>query len=115
MNHTRFGPMISAYMDGELTAEERVELLAHVRECDECAALLAEYQRLRVDLRDLPRPAPPPTLTDTIRRRASSSAAASRLSWGGLACSLTGLLMAAFGALTGFLAAHVWRWRGQPH
>ncbi|MBI2954940.1 MAG: zf-HC2 domain-containing protein [Chloroflexi bacterium] len=41
---------VSAYMDDELTTEERALVEAHLRDCPSCAARLAEYQKLQVGL-----------------------------------------------------------------
>ncbi|HET9014493.1 MAG TPA: zf-HC2 domain-containing protein [Thermomicrobiaceae bacterium] len=52
-------PLISAYMDGELSREETRELHAHLAECPACSDLFDEYRDLREQLRDMP-PTPPP-------------------------------------------------------
>jgi len=39
----KFEDLISAYIDGEVTSEERAELMAHVENCPHCAELLAIY------------------------------------------------------------------------
>lgn len=38
---------LSAYMDGEVSAQEAEEIEAHLRDCPDCATLLAEYEKLR--------------------------------------------------------------------
>ena len=54
-------PLISAYMDGELTPEETRALHAHLAECAACSDLFDEYRDLRDQLRHLPPTPPPPT------------------------------------------------------
>lgn len=39
----KFEDLISAYIDGEVTSEERDELMAHIENCPHCAELLAIY------------------------------------------------------------------------
>ena len=46
--------LISAYLDGELTAAERGELAGHVSTCGRCAAELRDLQRVRAAVRALP-------------------------------------------------------------
>ena len=41
-----FAPLLSAFVDGELTEEERAEVLAHVSECEKCRRLLGELTAL---------------------------------------------------------------------
>ena len=41
-----FAPLLSAFVDGELTEEERAELRAHVMECEACQKLLGELTAL---------------------------------------------------------------------
>lgn len=54
---------ISVYLDGELAAEERAELEAHLPTCDECQRELVALRQIRGLLRALPRPAPPRAFT----------------------------------------------------
>jgi len=42
-----FAPLLSAFVDGELTEEERAEVLAHVSECEKCRRLLGELTALQ--------------------------------------------------------------------
>jgi anti-sigma factor (TIGR02949 family) len=49
---------LSAYLDGELTAEERREVAAHLEGCEECRRELALLQRLDAALGSLDAPAP---------------------------------------------------------
>lgn len=66
--------LLSAYLDGELTAEERQRLFAHLAICEECQQQLHEYQRLRVRLRAAPpAPLPPSHLKQDVWSRLSES------------------------------------------
>lgn len=46
--------LISAYLDGELTAVETRQLLSHLASCGRCAAELEDTQRIRAAVRSLP-------------------------------------------------------------
>ncbi|MGN6812314.1 MAG: zf-HC2 domain-containing protein [Thermomicrobiales bacterium] len=71
-------PLISAYMDSDLTPAELRAMQAHVATCPDCAALLDGYRQTRSLLRALPQPLPPARLrpavfaaaTPAYRRRA---------------------------------------------
>ncbi len=72
-------PLLSAYMDNEVSPDELRAIGAHVATCAECAAVLAGYREMRVLVRALPQPLPPDSLqgavfaraTPTYRRRAA--------------------------------------------
>jgi anti-sigma factor RsiW len=49
---------LSAYLDGELAAAERQAVEAHLRGCDECARLLADFAAVDALCRELPLEAP---------------------------------------------------------
>lgn len=59
-------PLISAYMDGELTPTEEAQLQQHLAQCSHCRNLLEEYRQLRDGLRYLPPAEPPPQLRQQI-------------------------------------------------
>ena len=46
--------LISAYLDGELTASEAGQLLSHLASCGRCAAEMEDTQRVRAAVRSLP-------------------------------------------------------------
>ncbi len=46
--------LISAYLDGELTAPETRRLLAHLSSCGRCIAEMEDTQRIRAAVRSLP-------------------------------------------------------------
>lgn len=48
-----FAPLLSAFVDGELTEEERAEVLAHVSECEKCRRLLGELTALHAAFGEL--------------------------------------------------------------
>src|ERR671932_341549 len=64
-------PLISAYMDNEVTPQELRVMQGHVAECAECAALLASYRSLRSTIRALPQPMPPAALRQAVFARAT--------------------------------------------
>ena len=71
-----FAPLLSAFVDGELTEEERAEVLAHVSECEKCRRLLGELTALHAALGDAAqypnlRLMPPPDYPDFVRLMAS--------------------------------------------
>lgn len=66
MSLERYGSLISALIDGELSTTQRTEVLAHLRECAECAALFNQYRQIRASFRDLDPLEPPPALAESI-------------------------------------------------
>lgn len=46
--------LISVYLDGELTADERRDLMSHLGECGRCSRELNEIQAIRAAVRALP-------------------------------------------------------------
>lgn len=74
------GDLLSALLDGELSASEEVGVAAHVAGCDRCADELAAVAGARDAVRALPDVAPPPGfLDDCIERgRADDRTAAER-------------------------------------
>jgi len=56
------GETLSAYLDGDLPAEQYAEVHAHLDCCAACGAVLAELGALTGAARRLDRPEPPPTL-----------------------------------------------------
>ncbi|HEY8596849.1 MAG TPA: Ig-like domain-containing protein [Thermomicrobiales bacterium] len=64
-------PLLSDYMDNELTPTELRAVQAHVAGCQECAAILAEYRQLRTLVRAMPQPVPPVTLRQSVFAKAT--------------------------------------------
>ena len=64
-------PLLSDYMDNELTPAELRAVQAHVAGCQDCAAVLAEYRQLRTLVRAMPQPVPPTTLRNSVFAKAT--------------------------------------------
>ena len=64
-----FAPLLSAFVDGELTEEERAEVLAHVSECEKCRRLLGELTALHAALGELEDEDVPAGFTRKRRRK----------------------------------------------
>jgi hypothetical protein len=97
-------PLLSAYMDNELTPEELRVVQAHVATCAECAAILQEYRQVRSSMRSLAQPVPPAALraavfakaTPAYRRRAALLTFGQRgLSYAALTAAMIAILFTA--------------------
>ncbi|MFN8537667.1 MAG: zf-HC2 domain-containing protein [Thermomicrobiales bacterium] len=64
-------PLLSAYMDNELTPDELRVVQAHVATCPDCAAVLREYRQVRSSMRALSQPVPPAELRAAVFARAT--------------------------------------------
>ncbi len=53
------GELLSAFLDGELVAGERRQVMSHLAECAECRAELADLDAARSAVRSLPMLDPP--------------------------------------------------------
>ncbi len=60
--------LLSAYLDGELGADERLRVEAHLAGCGRCQELLSDLRRVKGLLAELPLEAPPRPLTVGYRR-----------------------------------------------
>lgn len=69
MSCTRYRPLISRYVDDEVTPRQRRDLLAHVGACHECAAWLARARQTDVLLKGVPETRP----SDRVRNAVLSS------------------------------------------
>lgn len=98
MTCERVKPLISAYIDGEVTAAERERVLTHIRICPTCAALLADYRQVRLQVRSLGPVEPPPALAGSLWQRLAA-APPRRSRWRGVARALGGGAVAAAAAL----------------
>ena len=58
-NHNRIQNQLSAYLDDELSLEQRVSIEAHLSECHECAEILVDFQQNRQSIGALTHEAPP--------------------------------------------------------
>src|SRR5579862_7404642 len=66
---------ISAYLDNRMSVVERQAVRSHLNGCRSCALESREQQRLRRDMRSLPRRTPPADLTLRLRVIASKARA----------------------------------------
>lgn len=62
----RYHELISNYLDGEISAEDRTELLGHLSTCEDCRQTLQAYRAIASKLRSLPPAQPPDDLTASI-------------------------------------------------
>ena len=58
-NHNRIQNQLSAYLDDELSPEQRMSIEAHLSECHECTEILADFQQNRQSIGALTHEAPP--------------------------------------------------------
>jgi anti-sigma factor RsiW len=68
--HLRYVERLSAYIDGELTASEAIEVAAHLAQCDACSA---EYTRLLNLVDAMHQQLPPLRAPDALRARIEAS------------------------------------------
>jgi anti-sigma factor RsiW len=78
VNHARARSLLSAYLERDLPAIERSEVDAHLSDCAECAAELAELGETVALLRGLPTPEPPPYLVTRVMARIAEGEAEPR-------------------------------------
>ncbi|MCH2187491.1 anti-sigma factor, partial [Myxococcota bacterium] len=69
MNHSDVRNHMADYLEGDLPLGPRALFDAHLDECEECAAEIAQMRRTIGALRGLPDPAPPPMLVHDVMRR----------------------------------------------
>ncbi|HEY0071765.1 MAG TPA: zf-HC2 domain-containing protein [Chloroflexia bacterium] len=79
MNCGEIRPLISAYLDGEVTPEERKTVERHLATCEECRQVLAEYRAIGSDLRAMPVPIPPAGLRRDVWRAIEARQGGARL------------------------------------
>jgi anti-sigma factor (TIGR02949 family) len=60
--------LLSAYLDGELAADKRRRVAAHIEGCAACGEALADYGRIGRTLRQMGRVAAPPSLAARVRQ-----------------------------------------------
>lgn len=108
---------LSAYLDGELGAEERAALERHLPGCARCQAELADLRGVRALLRALPTPVAPrsfvlpddgavprpiaPAAARRSARRATTGAVARAMEWVGSVAAVAGLVLLLGAALGG--------------
>lgn len=75
MNCERARELLGAYIDGELTPDDRAAVARHVADCQDCSAAHADFARLGRALRAEGRQPMPPGLPDKVRRTLDAAAA----------------------------------------
>lgn len=68
MNCEQVTPLLSALHDGELDAEERNAVLAHLSSCGSCSAYLDSIRSMSELATQLPAATPPPDLVEKVER-----------------------------------------------
>ncbi len=71
MNCERLLTELDSYLDGDLSAEQRGQLEAHLAECEACRALVAEAQTVQEALREIPVPPMRPGFAGQAIKRAT--------------------------------------------
>lgn len=66
---------LSAYLDGEVSAETRAAVEEHLRSCAACRAVLEDLKSIRNVLSDLPKVSAPATLAASLHREIAASPA----------------------------------------
>ena len=74
MTHARQQRQLSAYLDGELTAQETEEVRAHLADCATCRAELAQLRSVKTLLGRLPERSAPQDLWASLRTRVDQPA-----------------------------------------
>ena len=94
-----YAPALSAFVDGELTEQEKNEVLAHVETCEGCRTYLAELMTMRAAFGDLEEYDAPAGFAESVMARLHEEAApkkrTQRKKWMGLAACAAVVLMAA--------------------
>ena len=94
-----YAPALSAFVDGELTEQEKNELLAHVEACEGCRTYLAELMTMRAAFGGLEEYDAPAGFAESVMARLHEEAApkkrTQRKKWMGLAACAAVVLMAA--------------------
>lgn len=74
MSCDAYRELLSAWIDGELAAEERSRAEAHVASCAACRQALEELREMSAAIRGLPRERAPESVLESFRRKASCDA-----------------------------------------
>lgn len=69
MPQGHYGPELSAFLDGELTAEEQLMIISHLQTCTECLLSLQDLDAARTAIRALPGLEPPEPLLPRVPAR----------------------------------------------
>jgi Domain of unknown function (DUF4349)/Putative zinc-finger len=81
---------VMAYLDGELSANRAADVVAHLRECRECAALAEQMHEVSVQLSNWSIEAAPASLTKNLEAARADHALVKETKRGGLAGWLSG-------------------------
>lgn len=73
---------LSAYLDGELTSPQRIEVETHLASCARCQQELSEMKRLLTDVVTLPKLQPPPRFLADVRRKIARGDEPEAPTWG---------------------------------
>ena len=94
-----YAPALSAFADGELTEQEKNEVLAHAETCEGCRTYLAELMTMRAAFGGLEEYDAPAGFAESVMARLHEEAApkkrTQRKKWMGLAACAAVVLMAA--------------------
>lgn len=93
MPAAHYGPELSAFLDGELTAEEQATIVRHLQTCTDCLLELQDLDAARTAIRSLPGLEPPTPLLPRLPVRSQRS------SLKRLAIAAAGFIGAAFIAI----------------
>lgn len=69
MPAAHYGPELSAFLDGELTADEQVTIVAHLQTCTDCLLELQDLDAARTAVRSMPGVEPPVPLLPRVPAR----------------------------------------------
>jgi hypothetical protein len=78
MDCSEIRPLISYYLDGEASPDERERVERHLATCEDCRRVLSEYRIIGADIRDLAVPVPPVGLRRDVWRAIEAQTAGSR-------------------------------------
>jgi hypothetical protein len=87
MDCSEIRPLISYYLDGEASPDEREQVERHLATCEDCRRVLAEYRIIGADIRDLAVPIPPVGLRRDVWRAIEAQQTGSRAASSGAAAS----------------------------
>ena len=87
---------LSAYLDGEITAQQRAEVDGHLHDCEKCREVLTELRSIIAVISGLPRVHAPLSLEANVRRELAGSsppASARPRKWGAVMMGLAAMLV----------------------
>lgn len=94
-------PLLSAYLDGETTPEERAAIAAHLADCASCRAILEEYRKIDEAIASL-EATPPASLRERVMREIQKRPSHRRRTWAAVVAAAAVLAVAiAVGGLPG--------------